>query len=200
MTEGVERSESRGWRLFVALRLPEELVAGVVEVQERLRRALADVKWVEPKNLHLTLKFLGDVPEGRVADVRRGLEAASEIQPFRIALGGVGAFPSPGNPRVIWVGLTEGVARFSRLAGAVDRALADKGFVPEVRPPSPHLTIGRVRGPANLDALKRLMGEIGAADVGGFECTEMRLYRSVLTARGPLYTILGAFPFRSTSS
>ncbi|MHB8927719.1 MAG: RNA 2',3'-cyclic phosphodiesterase [Bacillota bacterium] len=187
-------------RLFVAVPLPSELVAGIVRVQERLRRARADVKWVEADNLHLTLKFLGEVPEGSVESVRRALAGASGIAPFRVVLRGVGAFPGPGSPRVVWVGLTEGASQFVRLAGDVDRALAFAGFAPEMRPASPHLTIGRVRGPLNREALRPAMEEVGPADLGAFECRETRLYHSVLTAGGPVYMVLASFPLRHRST
>ncbi|MHB0886904.1 MAG: RNA 2',3'-cyclic phosphodiesterase [Bacillota bacterium] len=186
------------WRLFVAVHLPPDLVSGVTRVQDQLRRSRADVKWVEEENLHLTLKFLGEVPEGRVPSVREALTAVGEVAPFRVSLRGVGAFPGPGSPKVVWVGLSDGASEFVRLAGAVDRALAARGFARERRPASPHLTIGRVRGPSNLEALRRGMDAVGPAAIGSFECREARLYRSVLGTGGPVYTVLETIPLRSS--
>lgn len=188
------------WRLFVAVHLPPNLVSGVTRVQEELRRSRADVKWVEEENLHLTLKFLGEVPVGRVGAAREALAAVGGVAPFRIGLRGVGAFPGRGNPRVVWAGLSEGAAEFVRLAAAVDRELVRRGFPPEKRPASPHLTIGRVRGPSNAEALRRAMEGVGSVDLGSFRCEETRLYRSVLGPGGPAYTVLEAAPLRSSQA
>ncbi len=184
------------WRLFVAVHLPSDLVSGVTRVQTQLSRSRADVKWVEEENLHLTLKFLGELPEGRALDVREALGSVAGVAPFQVSLRGVGAFPGHGGPKVVWVGLSEGASEFVRLAGAVDQALAARGFAAERRPASPHLTIGRVRGASNLEALRRGMDEVGPVALGSFECREVRLYRSVLGAGGPVYTALETIPLK----
>jgi len=173
-------------RAFVALELDPKLAPGVVAVQEQLARdGWQRVKWVEPYNLHFTLKFLGEVSvndlDRIVGSIERGMRSFPQ---FRVELAGIGAFPSVSRPRVIWIGVGQGKEELCALAESVR-----KEFPPEKQPFRPHLTIGRVKDAQAIPALK-------TADLklGRFTVEKVSLMQSTLTRSGPVYTRLHQFP------
>lgn len=159
-----------------------------------LRRLPCNMKWVDEINLHLTVQFLGNVPEGQVAVVADILQrAVAGIAPFRLDLGGCGVFPKPERPQVFWLGISGDVAALSCLHGRVQKELNQLGFKTEKRRFSPHLTLARVRSVAGFaELLKKaeclLVGkqEIVASEVIG----SIELMLSELSPRGPQYTVL----------
>jgi RNA 2',3'-cyclic 3'-phosphodiesterase len=158
-----------------------------------LRPAAGDVAWVAPGNLHLTLKFLGAVPETRIESIAGALSAASlEANPFQARIRGLGAFPSAGRPRVVWAGVTEGAAEMIDLARRVDTALAALGLPRDERPFSPHVTLGRVRRPGRNLALTDALGSATAREFGQMRVPSASLMRSELGPRGARYTELAA--------
>jgi 2'-5' RNA ligase len=125
-------------RLFYAIAADDEAKAAAAAAVARLRRAPADYRWVDPRDMHVTLRFLGETPETDLPEVEaRMRRAAARTAPFELAYGGVGAFESLEDARVVWVGLEEGLVPMSALAGLLERD--------EPRPFSPHLTMGRRR-------------------------------------------------------
>ncbi|MBI2889775.1 MAG: RNA 2',3'-cyclic phosphodiesterase [Nitrospirae bacterium] len=172
-----------------------EIEAGVrerlVEAQEAFKRYRAPVSWVKRENIHLTVKFLGDVEEARVPDVTRALETVSAGgRSGRYNVWGIGSFPERGNPRVIWAGLAGDLDALEAAAGGVDRAMATLGFEPERRRFRPHLTIGRVRG---LIRDRRFFGALADRAQESFGETDVRelvLFRSELNPAGSIYTPL----------
>ena len=182
-------------RAFIAVELPEALRREVAALQDTLKATGADVKWVEPANLHLTLKFLGDIAEIRVTPITEALRTATRhVASFTMRLAGVGAFPSTRSPRVVWVGVKDGQAPLRELAEAVEQACAGAGFPTEGRPFSPHLTIGRVR------SQNRVAGLVKQLQVAAFQGTapapvgRLTLVQSTLSPRGPTYTPLADIP------
>ncbi len=178
-------------RLFIAVELEEALRQLVSSLVEPLRRTGADVKWVQTGNLHMTLKFLGDVPEeslGVVVDTAK--RALAAFGRFEIGLGGVGTFPPAGKPRVIWIGLEDARGQLAAMSSSLEKAFAAVGFPAEERPFKGHLTLGRVRSPKGVERLRPLIA--GAAVPAGKRMTveKVLLFRSVLTAAGPIYTVL----------
>lgn len=177
-------------RTFVAIEMPEDVRQQFKEVQATLRRADAHVKWVEPHNIHLTLKFLGDIGEDQLERLFQGVvEAAQEISPFEISLSRLGAFPNLKRPRVIWIGVEEGKENLSQLQKKLEDSICRHGFSREDRKFSPHLTIGRVKSPRGVDDLVTIIKEtpfeshsIGMRDVV--------VMKSTLTPEGPIYTPL----------
>jgi len=152
-----------------------------------------DVAWVKPGNLHLTVKFLGDVAQDRIGAVVTALDAAALGLPvFDAALRGLGAFPSITRPRVIWAGMTEGAGAMVELAGRVEEALAAVGFARDARPFSPHVTLGRVRRPGPNGALASALRAADAHEFGGIRVAGVRLIRSELSPGGARYTELAA--------
>ena len=144
-------------RLFVAVTLPPEVRAALAEVIGRLRDAdVPGMRPVAPEALHITLKFLGNVDASRVPDLAAALTAAGDGSvPFRIALQGVGGFPSLEAPRVLWAGVADDAGSLGGLARRVDEACASAGFPREQRPFSPHLTLARMRDTASPSDRRR---------------------------------------------
>ncbi len=183
-------------RAFVAVDISEPVREQVRALLPGLRRmAPADVKWVKPELVHLTLAFLGEVGGDFLESAREQLTSvASESAPVTCRLSGLGAFPSSARARVIWAGMAEGADELRRLQQAVERALAPVGYQPERRPFSPHLTLARLRVPADVTRLASVAFRSDQFAVG-----RLVLYRSVLAPSGPTYSELGAFPFGSSA-
>ena len=180
-------------RVFIALPLPETYQQGLARLTRELAGRLhSRVTWTRPGNWHLTLKFLGDMPEDRA---KRAGEALSTVawEPFTLQAGGGGFFPDQRRPRVLWTGLAQGGTRAGTLARGVDQALEPLGIEPEKRPFRPHLTLGRVKRDEK-DDWDRVLEMIQAAQWPPVEMGEFALYRSDLSGSGPRYTRLASFP------
>lgn len=184
-------------RAFVAIELPENVRAALSRVIADLRGSGGNaVRWVNPESIHLTLKFLGDVEEARIAGVAHALEAAcGPVPAFSLGLGSPGAFPSAGSPRVLWIGLTGHLDSLAYLQRRMEDALQPLGFPGEEREFSPHLTLGRVRegvAPAQRRLVSRLVGMAAcqAPSAQPFGVDGVALMRSQLTPQGAIYTRL----------
>jgi 2'-5' RNA ligase len=194
-----------GIRSFVAVELDETARLELSRVLGQLKRSDADVKWVSLNNLHLTLKFLGDVPADDMAKViaALGVAVAGDVLPaagaFEFEIAGLGAFPSVSNPRVIWVGLGQGREALASLAAGVEAALGPLGFPTEGRGFSPHLTLGRCRSPRNQAELKAAM--VALRDYRGprVRVERVTLFSSDLRPTGPVYAPLATLPLAASS-
>jgi 2'-5' RNA ligase len=181
-------------RLFVAVRIPTEVRERLASVQDRLRRARADVSWVKPDNLHVTLKFLGETEPKRVPRIRQVLaEAAGNARGFVVTVSGVGTFGGR-LPRVVWAGICEGAACLASLAGGVDQALARVGIPKETRGFAGHFTLGRVRSPKNAEALLAALRDEPAPTLGTVPVDRFVLMQSELSPGGSIYTEVETFP------
>jgi len=213
-------------RCFLAVDLPEAVREAIAGVQARLRGALdrrCRITWVAPANLHLTLRFLGEIDEGRAAAVADAVERVTAVtSPIEVEAAGLGLFPGPVRPRFVWVGLgapaassepmtrgaaTMGSAGVGRLARAVERALVAVGFPPESRPFRAHLTIARVRdsgrvrdrgriehGEGGEAGLVEALAASGSPRFGAWTVPDVVLYRSHLGPRGARYEALRRLP------
>ncbi|HVG21910.1 MAG TPA: RNA 2',3'-cyclic phosphodiesterase [Blastocatellia bacterium] len=183
-------------RAFICVEVPEATKARIRSLQDGLRRADAQVSWVKPSNVHLTIKFLGDVPAAKVETVRLAVErAASPIRGFEIEVGGAGCFPSPRSPRVLWVGLAGIPESLKQLHAAIEDELAREGFPRESKRFSPHLTIGRIRGPKGAS---RVAEDLIAAgfEPETFRAREVVVMRSDLNPEGSVYTPQAIIPLK----
>lgn len=155
-----------------------------------LRASQADVKWVRPEGLHITLKFLGDVDSGGIKDIGKAISAVAEQEkPLALRLQGFGAFPNLRSPRVLWVGMEGDTERLTLLAARIDRGTGALGFPPEDRPFRPHLTIGRVRSVKGLSSVvETIQRNMPAFDP--FSAGEIRIMKSDLKPAGAEYTVL----------
>jgi 2'-5' RNA ligase len=184
-------------RLFVALEPPGPVRRRLAEVQSALRRATGgdDVRWVEPGNVHLTLHFLGAVPEERVAAVREAVGAAAAVaSPLRVEVAGAGAFPGPRRPRVIWSGVGGEVEPLAELVASLGRRLGALGYPPEDRPFHPHLTHGRVRQGRLLPGLGGALAGVAALAPVPWRVEELVLFRSHLSPAGSRHEPLARIP------
>ena len=183
----------RQLRLFVAIHFPEQVNKILGSMIQDLRKLPSDARWVEEDNIHLTVQFLGDVQEEQTPALIDALtRAALGVAPFKLALGGVGVFPSGERPRVLWAGVSGETAVLSRLQRQVQKELAELGYTPEKCRFSPHLTLARFRSslgfPAVMEraqALEERLGQVGAVMI-----PSMELMRSELGPKGPKYFIL----------
>ncbi len=181
-------------RSFVAIVLNAEVRAAVAAEIAGLRPLAPRVGWVAAPNLHLTLKFLGELPPDALEQVKDGLtEAVAGVAPFSLHFYGVGAFPGMARPRVLWVGVAEGGQVAQALQARVEAALRRRGFPGDERPFSPHLTIARVREPRGLAGLQEAMARDARMDFGRLEVRGLSLMRSDLSPAGSRYTELAIF-------
>ena len=185
-------------RSFIAIELPEEVKSGLDRLKGEMKETeYTFVKWVGSEGIHLTLKFLGNIPFKLVTEATSAIKEASEgISPFHLELSGLGAFPNLKQPRVVWVGIWGEVDKLLRLQQNIDFALSPLGFAKEERPFVPHLTLARVRQGASSIQIKNF-GELVASatlkQVQGsysFEVGAISLMRSQLTPKGAIYTRL----------
>ena len=182
-------------RAFLGIALPRGVQQSLAALQGELATSHADVKWVEPPNLHVTLKFLDEISEAQ----RRTIEAllarvAGREESFLLGLGAVGAFPSVESPRVIWVGLTEGKERVAHLAERIEQESSAILLRREERPFSAHLTLGRVRSPRGRGALTQRLRAAMWQPPPPWSVSTVTLYQSVLRSDGPRYTVLADVP------
>jgi RNA 2',3'-cyclic 3'-phosphodiesterase len=182
-------------RAFVAILLDDAVRAAVATVVERLRPLCGAVAWVPAANLHLTLQFLGEQPEERLAGAEAALhDAAVRSAPIEVALHGIGAFPGLERPRILWVGVAQGALEVRALQARLAEALAREGFPPEERAWHPHLTIGRVHDERRWrreagPALRQALAQVAATRFGTLRVSQVVLMRSDLSPRGARYTI-----------
>lgn len=180
-------------RTFVAIDVDAPLRRQVQDLIKTLSNTCTGVSWVAPQNVHLTLKFLGDVEDKDVYDVCRTVESAvAAWSPFRVPCRGVGAFPNLDRPRTVWLGLEDRDDRLAELQQAVENAFAKKGYPRETRPFRPHITIGRVR--PHQRRLEKLIAQLkspAGAEFGALPVEQCVVFSSELTPEGPLHTVMG---------
>jgi len=172
-------------RSFIAVDIKNEKVEAAVE---ELKKVKADVKVVEPQNLHLTLKFLGEIPEDVIEKICVAMqESFKSFQPFNISLRSIGVFPSLKYMRVVWVGFEDGRKNLIEMQRSLDANLIGLKFKPENRF-DPHLTIGRVKSQRGKEELKNFVLKHKDADFGSAVVDKVELKKSVLTPKGPIYS------------
>lgn len=182
-------------RAFIAVDIPHEVKEKFSAAQGTLRGAGADVRWVQPRNAHVTLQFLGDTPVANVEEIKAALgRVAASHQAFEVAIEGLGVFPNPRRPRVVWIGVSRGASELAALQRSVGEEMRRLGFPPEERAFSPHITLGRVKSPKNTDKLASILDAEKHFQAGCFLATDIRLIRSVLSSEGPAYTTLFSAP------
>jgi 2'-5' RNA ligase len=183
-------------RTFIAIELDEGIKDGLTQLQERLQGQAprGSVRWVRPEGIHLTLKFLGDVPADQIGEITRALQKSCQgFAPFSLSCGGLGCFPNLKHPNVVWVGLQEETGALAQLQQAIEENVAPLGYPTEKRKFSPHLTLGRVQKRVGSGDLRRLGELVGASETGTWGQMEVRsvnLVRSDLRPSGAVYTRL----------
>jgi len=183
-------------RTFIAIELDESVKDGLAKLQERLKGKApqGSVRWVRLEGIHLTLKFLGDVPADQIEEITRALQKSCQgFAPFSLSCGGLGCFPNLKRPRVMWVGIQEETGTLAKLQKAIEENVAPLGYPAEKRKFSPHLTLGRVQKRAGAGDQRRLGELVGASEIGilgQMEVRSVNLMRSDLRPSGAVYTRL----------
>lgn len=184
-------------RLFTAIDLPPAVIANLDAVIERLKPS-APINWSPIANLHITTKFIGEWPEGRLAELTAALHALPARSPIPIAVEKLGFFPNPHAPRLFWAGVHGGDA-LAQLARDTEDSLAKLGIAKEQRPYSPHLTLARIKTPGKHRPLLQAVAQLPSLDFGRFNAGSFFLYRSKTEPSGSVYTQLAEFPFDTKS-
>jgi 2'-5' RNA ligase len=192
-------------RSFVAILLTDQLRGAVAAAIERLRPLWGAVAWVPPQNLHVTVQFLGAQSEERLAAAEAALaDAATRSAPIHVTFHGIGAFPGLERPRIVWIGLAQGVLETRALQARVADALTTQGFARPERPWHPHLTIGRVfdqrRGPGAGVPLRSALAQLATTTFGTLRIAEVALMRSDLSPAGARYFMRRAVPMTGVTA
>ncbi len=186
------RSDNESWRVFCAIELPQTARELVLKHIARLQEAVPDAKasWSRDSNLHLTLKFLGDIPRASVADVSAAASRAlAGTSSFSIRLEHTGVFPKPAQARVLWIGLNDFSGKLGELQARLENEIANVGFEKDSRPFHPHLTIARTRQPQSARTLASTHLQLEFAPVE-ILVSELLVIRSVLSSAGSKYMVV----------
>jgi len=167
----------------------QTIVRRLSEVQGMLANTGAHLKQVKPQNIHLTLRFLGDISPAMIDAIYEEMKQVS-FTPFTIELRGLGAFPKLTYPRVVWAGIRKGADELTDVFEQLEPRLRGLGFKPDTKGFSPHLTIARVRTGRNKAQLIKLVQELEDYEFGAVKAECLRVKKSDLTPRGPIYTTL----------
>lgn len=186
-------------RSFIALEISEDVLGQLNSLLMRLHQTNAAVKWVELENLHLTLKFLGEISSDQVEVIAETLgQVARSVEPFSFVVKGVGGFPDLRKPRVLWVGV-EATPPLMNLQRLVEQAMERLGFAPEGRAFHPHITLGRVKAMTGIDKVKAILSEHANTEFGTVPADHLVLFKSDLSREGPTYTPIAILPFAKPS-
>ncbi len=185
-------------RVFIAVEIPLSIRQAIHDQTESMRAALGSIiRWIPIENMHLTLKFIGDVSPANVDALAQMLTAETmTCAPFAMQIGGLGSFPTPRRARVIWIGI-QAPAALAFLQRGLESAAARLGYEAETRPFSPHLTIGRVRQQVNASdqqQVRAALEQTQVGDLGAAEVTSVHLFKSELKSSGAEYTRLFSAP------
>ncbi len=192
-------------RAFIAIPLPGSLLDELSRLQHRLKGKVPhrSVRWVRPEGVHLTLKFLGDTPRDKLPTIQEALSVVARHAPAcSLGVEGLGCFPNPRRPRVLWVGVQEvqgPTGRLKALWAAIEEAMKSLGYPPERHSFNPHLTLGRVRrgtSRSDLSEISQLVTTARVDRLGEFDADHFELIRSVLKPTGAEYTTLASFPLQ----
>jgi len=182
---------SNGVRSFISIEIPRPIREQIVGVAEPLRSTRGKINWCKPNNLHITLKFLGTCTRGRLESISKKLaQIAARHAPFKIGFGGVGVFPTPVAPRVIWLGITEGKEELTALVADVEASMEAIGFKRETRRYRPHITLGRIKYLTSKDELNKAIAEFPEVSIDPVVADHIFLMRSQLHPKGAIYTII----------
>ncbi len=188
-------------RVFLALDIPGEVRERLAGLVARLRAA-ARARWTRIDGLHVTLKFIGEIPEPKVEEIRGALSGLRTGKTIEMSFRGVGFFPNERHPRVFWAGI-EADNELAALAGEIERRLVPLGIPAESRPFHAHLTLARFdprHGASGTGTLVRALAELGPFEFGRASSREFYLYRSHLKRGGAEYERLASFPFAEAAA
>ncbi len=185
-------------RSFIAIDLPAAVIGRLEDAQRELKAFKLRAKWVKPENIHLTLRFLGNIAPGRIDEIADAMvQAVEERLALVLKLRGIGFFPGIRRARVIWIGLGGQVQQLFALQRKLEQHLADIGFAGEKRPFKAHLTLGRIRQNVPAAVMRRIVDEFSDFGSADFTAGRVCLYQSDLQPSGPVYTCLKQVELKS---
>ncbi len=178
-------------RTFIAIDLSEENQNKLALIQDKLKECPTCVRWVKPENIHLTLKFLGDISQNKIQKIIKLIPGIyKDAAPFAFDITHLGAFPKISRPNIIWVGIENNADKLRGLADKLEHGLVSLGFAKKPKKFSPHITIGRVK---NFKGVKKFIEAIESIQIDPpllQDDITISLYQSTLTSQGPVYTPL----------
>lgn len=178
-------------RTFIAIELPEKIIYTISKVQEEIKSYGLKIRWVRPENIHLTLKFLGDIKTADTEKVARAVsESATGYPALSLAVKGIGVFPGIKKPRVLWLGISKQLDLLTALQKTLDEKLEAMGFPKEKRPFRGHLTLGRIKSVIDPKTLHDVLKEFIQFESEPFFADRIILYKSDLKPNGAVYTKL----------
>jgi 2'-5' RNA ligase len=180
-------------RTFIAVDISEAIRTNTIALQESLAKTGAEVKWVEPESIHITLLFLGEVDDRELPAICRAVKDISAREaPFALRVAGVGAFPNARHPKILWAGITDGAEALRRLYDDLETKMLDLGcYRKEERGYTPHLTLGRAKADRDGFTLAPELAKRTDWDGGRTMIEEVLVFSSKLERDGPVYTVLG---------
>jgi RNA 2',3'-cyclic 3'-phosphodiesterase len=181
-------------RLFVALEIPSTVRQNLATLLASMRSITKEPRWVRAENLHVTLKFLGEVAGGKIDAIRSALGEIRSDKPVALEFRGLGFFPNEKHPRVFWAGMGAS-PNLKTLAGDIEGAMEKLGFLREKREFSPHLTLARFERPRLPETLRKLIADHQQREFGSLRTNEFHLIQSKLKPGGAEYTTVAAFQF-----
>ncbi|NIA06038.1 MAG: RNA 2',3'-cyclic phosphodiesterase [Actinobacteria bacterium] len=183
-------------RVFLALELDDLIKKQLARLQHRLSAVGADIRWVKSDQIHLTMKFLGELTDKMAVDVCRLCQNVSaEFTSFEFGVHGAGCFSNHGQPRVLWVGITDPSGSVRRLHERLEKTLGPLGLRRELRAFRPHVTLGRARSGKNAQDLRLAVEKNKDFEVGIQQAQEITIFSSQLSPDGPLHTVIGRAVF-----
>ena len=187
-------------RAFLAMDPSPEVLQRIADIQEVLKKTLrGSISWVRPEGIHLTLKFFGDTAADNLPPISEVVSRqAAGMRTLHLNIKGLGVFPGIRRPRVLWLGVGGEVARLIALQGVLDQGFETCGIKKEERPFRAHLTLARIKSPQGLSGLDKVLEEKEAESAGSFEAKGLILFKSDLTPKGAIYTVLADFPFQGS--
>ena len=192
-------------RAFIAIELPDQLQNTLEKQTARLRQTLGNdlIRWIPTKNIHLTLKFIGDIAASHVDFLKQLLTQTADSHPqFTLQIGGIGSFPNSKRPRVLWAGI-HAPAELTSLQKSIEAGTTRLGYEKEEKTFSPHLTLGRVRQNLNETTLQKTRITLGTIQLGNIDSTRVdsiHLYKSELHTSGSVYTKLFSAPLNNKTN
>jgi len=176
------------FRAFIAVEIDPPHKQKLTNLISTLKQSDSEVKWVNGTQMHLTLKFLGNIEETKVQEISDALTSiANSTREFTITLSNIGTFPNAKRPRVIWIGVDKGKNKLKLLAGQIETELDKLGFPKETRDFKSHLTLGRVKSPKNLQNLTKLLTKTTFESQDKIKIDKLILFQSTLTPKGAIY-------------
>jgi RNA 2',3'-cyclic 3'-phosphodiesterase len=189
-------------RIFIAVDIGSALRQRTAQLLQKLSRLAPDVKWVAENNMHITLLFLGEVKELDLPPICRIVkEQAVGFPAFTLEIGGIGAFPTPRRPKILWAGVNEGAADLKRLHQRLEQPLLELGcYRREERAYSPHLTLGRLSEDDRAQAWGSIIAQFADWQGGSARIDEVLVMSSELRRSGPIYSVVGRVPLEGTGA